>query len=88
MSIEDTLKQRNGTHGDFTEQADLSQRLKDVLHTARNWYKLEPYMQEALDMVAHKMARTLAGDPYHADSWHDIAGYATLVEHRVCQREK
>jgi hypothetical protein len=23
------------------------------------------------------------GDPHHIDSWHDIAGYATLVEERL-----
>ena len=36
--------------------------------------------QEALDMIFHKIARILNGDPNYADSWHDIAGYATLID--------
>lgn len=31
-------------------------------------------------MIQHKIGRILNGDPAYADSWHDIAGYATLVE--------
>ena len=36
-------------------------------------------------MIVHKIARILAGDPNHADHWHDIAGYAILVEERIGQ---
>ena len=31
-------------------------------------------------MILHKIGRILNGDPNYADSWHDIAGYAKLVE--------
>ena len=41
---------------------------------------LKSYQRESLDMIVHKIARILNGDPNHVDSWHDIAGYATLVE--------
>jgi len=34
-------------------------------------------------MIAHKIARIINGDPNHLDSWHDIAGYATLVEQEL-----
>ena len=34
-------------------------------------------------MIAVKISRILTGDPSHADNWHDIAGYATLVERRL-----
>ena len=30
-------------------------------------------------MIAMKMARIVCGNPYHKDSWDDIAGYATLI---------
>ncbi|WP_257617167.1 hypothetical protein [Campylobacter pinnipediorum] len=30
-------------------------------------------------MIAHKIARILAGNPNYKDHWDDIAGYATLV---------
>ena len=35
--------------------------------------------QEALHMICSKLARIANGDPNHVDSWHDIAGYASLV---------
>jgi hypothetical protein len=39
--------------------------------------------REALDMIAHKIGRILNGDPNYADSWHDLEGYARLVEQRL-----
>ena len=44
------------------------------------WHDLQPYQRESLEMIQHKVARILNGDPTYADSWHDIAGYAMLVE--------
>lgn len=37
-------------------------------------------MKEALEMIQTKVGRILTGDPTHRDSWHDIAGYAVLIE--------
>ncbi len=34
-------------------------------------------------MIFHKIARIINGDPNYADSWVDIAGYATLVANRL-----
>lgn len=45
-----------------------------------NWESLSSDKKEALEMIAHKIARILNGDPNYADSWHDIVGYAKLVE--------
>lgn len=42
-----------------------------------------PDQREALDMIFHKIGRIVCGDPNYADSWHDIAGYAKLVENRL-----
>jgi hypothetical protein len=41
---------------------------------------MEPYMQESLDLIANKLARIVNGDPFYDDSWHDVGGYAKLVE--------
>ena len=38
---------------------------------------------EALEMIVHKMARIVNGNPDNADSWLDIAGYAMLVADRL-----
>lgn len=40
-------------------------------------------MAEALFMIAHKIGRIVNGDPWHVDSWIDIAGYAKLVADRL-----
>ena len=31
-------------------------------------------------MILHKIARAVTGDAFYADTWHDIAGYALLIE--------
>lgn len=82
MGIENTLEERGTRYGEFKDHADISQRLK-VTMKCGNWYSLEPDQREALDMIVHKIARILNGDPNYIDSWHDIAGYATLVEKRL-----
>jgi hypothetical protein len=40
---------------------------------------LAPVQKEALEMICHKMARILNGNPNEHDHWHDISGYSTLV---------
>jgi len=79
ISVESTLNERGKRYGAFRDHAQLSQNLKNI---AKIYGKatLSPSQQEALDMIFHKIARVLNGDPNYADSWHDIAGYATLVE--------
>lgn len=79
MTIADTLQQRNATHGDFAINARCSQALKLCIkeHTKT---ELTDVQIEALEVICAKIARILIGDPNHADSWHDIAGYALLVE--------
>lgn len=81
--VDTTLNDRGKRYGEFAEHAALSQHLKAVIHHANNWPLLKPDMKEALDMVMHKVARILNGDPNYADSWHDIAGYVRLVEKRL-----
>jgi hypothetical protein len=82
MSIEKTLKQRQKTHGDFATHAAISQELKAVLWK-HDFQGLAPDQCEALEMICHKIARILNGNPDTHDHWHDIAGYATLVADRL-----
>jgi len=83
--IGDVLKERGNRYGQFTDHAALSQKLKAVMmmHDADKYDKMAPDQREALEMIAHKQARILNGDPDYADSWRDIAGYATLVADRL-----
>jgi len=87
--VERTLTQRGARYGDFTDNAALSQNLKEVLWSADNWVNLAPVHREGLEMIVQKIARILNGDPNYADNWHDIQGYAKLVEERLardCER--
>ena len=78
--VQETLNTRQNMHGDFQDNGEVMQALKDVCRSSLNWEKLRPYQKEAIDMNCHKLGRILSGDPNYVDHWHDIAGYATLVE--------
>ena len=83
MNINDTLHERGKRYGEFEDHADISQTLKFMMKQRDGWHRLEADQCEALEMIAHKIARILNGDPNYDDSWHDIAGYATLVAERL-----
>jgi len=78
--IEKTLIEREKRYGSFASHAVIAQAIKSKMQDTRNWYDLSQDKREALEMIAHKIARILNGDPNYADNWHDIAGYAKLVE--------
>lgn len=77
------LAERQATHGDYQSCAIIAQRLKGIMRGYDRGDDLRPDAREALEMIATKMARILNGDPDHADSWDDIAGYARLVADRI-----
>ena len=83
--IETTLAERGSRYGVFLGHGHIAQELKTCIrfHLVARDKKLQYDQQEALDMICHKIARIINGDPDYADSWHDIAGYATLVENRL-----
>jgi hypothetical protein len=81
-----TLAERTARYGTFPDNAETTQQLKRVIAIyvkRRPVCFLAPDQQEALDMICHKIARILNGDPDHVDSWTDIAGYAQLVANRL-----
>jgi len=78
--ISDLLKDREKTHGDFSTVAYLAQVIKTDLRVGGNsWDDLSAHQQEALDMIATKMARIVCGDFTAVDHWLDIEGYARLA---------
>jgi hypothetical protein len=78
--ITETLGQREGRYGEYVKVAATAQQLKETLRGGDSWGIMEPYMQESLDLIANKLARIVNGDPFYDDSWHDVGGYAKLVE--------
>lgn len=81
--VDATLGERGKRYGTFSGHAAIAQALKDVMRAAPGWARLSADQKESLEMQAHKQARILNGDPDYADSWHDIAGYASLVDKRL-----
>lgn len=88
MEIDQILDNRQLTHGDFAENAEVSQRLKAVFRS-RLPAGTNPTTfvhQEALDMIALKLSRILSGQADFADHWVDIAGYAVLAAKQCTRR--
>jgi hypothetical protein len=86
--IEETLKERGDNYGNFHTQANLTQTLITIITQHHNSVhadeddKVVPlphFMMESIHMICHKLARIANGNPYYADSWHDIGGYSQLV---------
>lgn len=86
--IDKTLADRGAQYGEFSENSFIMQELKNTMRATANWPHLKSDQKEALDMVAHKVGRILGGNPDHIDSWHDIVGYARLVEKRLTEEAK
>ena len=77
-TVEETLNDRKNTHGKWTDNAQLAQHLKGAM--TENHGERPSHMNEAIDMICHKLARIVHGNPMEPDHWHDIQGYAALVE--------
>jgi hypothetical protein len=88
VNIDETLKDRRGTHGDYREQCRVTSAVKRAMYDSGNWGILDEDMKEAMEMIAVKIGRLLTGSFHHHDSWHDIVGYAKLVADRLANVER
>jgi DNA-directed RNA polymerase subunit RPC12/RpoP len=86
-SIEETLEKRHETYGSFDNQACMSQDLKATMGLGVNWKDLPDTHREVLEMIALKISRILTGDYNDYDTWHDIIGYAKLIERNLKEKE-
>ena len=83
QTIEQTLAERGSRYGDFESVAETTRALMRTLTDADRFDELSAAQYEALHMICSKMARIVNGDPDYSDNWHDIAGYAKLVEDTI-----
>lgn len=83
--INATLAERGARYGDFTDHARVTMSMIDILRTdkASGYNEAPNYVRLAIDVILNKIARACTGDPLYNDNWHDIIGYAKLVEDRV-----
>lgn len=88
-SIDEVTAERGKRYGDYVDHAAISQAIKNILYSALatnpnvDLDTLDDDIKETLEMIAHKLGRIVNGDPYYADSYIDIAGYAKLVGDRL-----
>ena len=85
VGVDATLAERQATYGSFEDVAFVTENVMGVLSKARpNGLSDLPHTHRmALYMIASKMARIVNGDFNHLDSWHDIGGYAKLIENLI-----
>jgi len=76
------LEERGKRYGEFSDLATMSQTIKDM------WYVLAPDnvtpgMNEAMEMVIHKLCRVINGDRFYLDNIDDMIGYLELYRKEV-----
>lgn len=84
-TVSQILNERGKRYGLFSNHAKISQSFKEIMVIALDQSEVDiaPDQREALEMIFHKIARIINGDPDYADSWVDVAGYAMLVADRL-----
>ena len=99
QTVEATLAERGSRYGKFSDHARIAQKLQDVLRgytvtktflgkerTIHPWQRLPQVHAQALTVICDKIARVMSGDCNYLDNWHDIQGYAKLVEDYIKQQ--
>lgn len=86
------LEERGKTHGNFSDQFNTAQRLKETLREAleaktisRQHEVPSAAMREAMEMICTKLSRICHGNAYHKDHWDDISGYALLISGKLSE---
>ena len=81
-NIQETLGKRSPVYGPYGEQVIVRRDIVDIMLAAYNRNNNVPMphkYQEYIWDIANKLSR-IATTPQHIDSWHDIQGYAKLIE--------
>ncbi len=75
--IDDILKQRQSTHGDYPSVAVTAMEIIGII---RMHPLDDAVLENTLIQIAGKIARILCGNADHQDHWVDIQGYAKLAQ--------
>ena len=83
------LTERGDRYGRFSGHADVAQQMKAVIRDALTQRQkvLQPFQMEALEMICHKVARIINGDPNYVENYRDISGYAMLAADLLADTE-
>ena len=80
---QETLNDRQSTYGDFKDVAQTTEQLFQVIKGGASFVDFTDEQRMALYMICSKIARLTNGDVNYIESWHDISGYATLIENSL-----
>ena len=81
--VDGTLAERQSTYGDFEDVAQTTEQLFQVIKGGASFVDFTDEQRMALYMICSKIARLTNGDVNYIESWHDISGYATLIENSL-----
>ncbi len=82
MSVEKTLKERGSNYGSYGANVEAVATIMDTLDglkVEKDNRRLTAIERTHLQYLVIKLVR-LGATPEHADSWHDVQGYAKLSE--------
>jgi hypothetical protein len=86
MTPDEIIAEREKTHGDFADNARISQTIRHAMRASSEWEELSLAQREALDLIALKIGRAVASGGRCSDHFLDIAGYARLGELATLRR--
>jgi len=86
--LQSTLAERHGTHGDFTDNSQVTEDIMDTLRKSPQWNSMPAFSKTAIYMIVHKIARIVCGNFSFDDHWKDIQGYAKISEDRFNAQPK
>ena len=78
MNTTELLAQRESTHGDFIQGAEIFAQLTKPIENAWRHNQIDNCQHYALTMIMAKVTRILGGNNQFADHWVDLANYAHL----------
>lgn len=87
MNIDATLEARGDLYGDFGKNSAVMMQIVESMMAGDNWHSVPQTHRAALIYIAGKISRIVCGDPNAIDNWHDIGGYAKLVEGKIRGRQ-
>ena len=84
-NLDKILDERSKRYGDFQSLSEISQSIKEMWYLNQNFNFKEPTsaMNEAMEMVIHKLARCINGDRYYLDNIDDMINYLRLYKEEV-----
>lgn len=80
--VDVTLAERQSQYGSFEDVAMVTESIVAAMRKC-NYDSMPPNMRMSLYMIASKMARIVNGNSNYIESWHDISGYAKLMENEL-----